>query len=87
LKGVKNAAGARDLGEAEVKTAFIGGGKRRSKVEYRDRERIARELDISLEEAGRLVSERLVALKLVAEKLAVKKQASTITPTRGRGKA
>ena len=37
--------------EAEVKTVFLDEKRRRGKIEYRDRERLAREKDLSLEEA------------------------------------
>jgi uncharacterized protein (TIGR00299 family) protein len=41
--------------EAEVKTVFIDGKRRRGKIEYRDRERLAREKDLSLEEAEEII--------------------------------
>ncbi|MDR3357056.1 MAG: nickel pincer cofactor biosynthesis protein LarC [Spirochaetaceae bacterium] len=41
----------RGADEAEVKTVFLDEKRRRSKIEYRDRERLARENDLSLEEA------------------------------------
>jgi uncharacterized protein (TIGR00299 family) protein len=37
--------------EAELKTVFLDEKRRRAKIEYRDRERLARERNISLEEA------------------------------------
>jgi uncharacterized protein (TIGR00299 family) protein len=40
---------------AEVKTVFIDEKKRRAKIEYRDRERLAREKNLSLEEAEALI--------------------------------
>lgn len=41
--------------EAEVKTVFVDEKRRRSKIEYRDRERLARERDLSLDEAEELI--------------------------------
>ena len=41
--------------EAEVKTVFVDEKRRRSKIEYRDRERLARERDLSLDEAEDLI--------------------------------
>jgi uncharacterized protein (TIGR00299 family) protein len=43
-------------GEARRKTVFYGGEPLRSKIEYEDRARLARERDISLEEAGDLIA-------------------------------
>jgi uncharacterized protein (TIGR00299 family) protein len=44
------------FGEARAKTALYGGAALRSKVEYEDRARLARDRGISLEEAGRLIN-------------------------------
>jgi hypothetical protein len=41
--------------EAEVKTVFLDEKRRRSKIEYRDRERLARERDLSLDEAEEII--------------------------------
>jgi uncharacterized protein (DUF111 family) len=45
------------LGEARRKTVFYGDKALRSKIEYEDRARLAREKGISLEEAGRAFDE------------------------------
>jgi uncharacterized protein (DUF111 family) len=42
-------------GEAREKTVFFGGEKLGSKIEFEDRARLAREKNISLDEAGRLL--------------------------------
>jgi uncharacterized protein (TIGR00299 family) protein len=46
-----------DFGEARVKRVFFGDRELRSKIEYEDRARLAREREISLEEAERLIME------------------------------
>lgn len=45
-------------GEARIKTSYLGEEPARSKIEYEDRARVARERGLSLEEAGRLLSPR-----------------------------
>ncbi|MCL1818160.1 MAG: nickel pincer cofactor biosynthesis protein LarC [Spirochaetaceae bacterium] len=47
------------FGEAGRKTAFYGDEALRSKIEYEDRARLAREKNISLEEAGRIIESSL----------------------------
>jgi uncharacterized protein (DUF111 family) len=49
------------LGEFRTKTAFYGGAVLKSKVEYEDRARLARERGISLEEAERLIAKERAA--------------------------
>jgi len=44
------------FGEARVKTAFLGEGPVRVKIEYEDRARVARERGCSLDEAERLMT-------------------------------
>jgi uncharacterized protein (DUF111 family) len=44
-----------DFGQARRKTVFFEGKPLRSKIEYGDRARVAREKDVSLEEAERLI--------------------------------
>jgi uncharacterized protein (TIGR00299 family) protein len=46
-----------NFGEARVKRVFFGDRELRSKIEYEDRARLAREREISLEEAERLITE------------------------------
>jgi uncharacterized protein (DUF111 family) len=43
------------LGEAKEKIVYLGGGKTKSKIEYEDRSRLAREADISLDEAEDII--------------------------------
>jgi uncharacterized protein (DUF111 family) len=43
------------FGEVREKTVFLGNGKTRSKTEYEDCARIAREQSVSLEEAEELI--------------------------------
>jgi uncharacterized protein (DUF111 family) len=49
---------AGEFGEARSKTVFYGEQKLRSKIEYDDRARIARERGVSLEEAERIIGKQ-----------------------------
>jgi uncharacterized protein (TIGR00299 family) protein len=46
-----------NFGEARLKKVFLGDRELRSKIEYEDRARIARERGVSLEEAERIITE------------------------------